>query len=86
MQWGINRADELGLEAFVESTDDGRALYAKNGFQHMNEFVLEPTAPEQTEELLKVQRDLYFRGHFMWRPAGGRFVEGETIVPWEKKT
>ena len=37
---------------------------------------------EEREELLRVQRELYFRGWFMWRPVGGRFVEGETRVPW----
>ena len=21
--------------------------------------------------------------HLMWRPKGGRFVNGETVVPWE---
>ena len=84
MQWGTKKADEMGLAAFVEAPDDGRRLYAKHGFQYTNDFVLSATPPEQSEELLKLQQDLCFRGYFMWRPVGGKFVNGETIVPWEQ--
>ena len=23
--------------------------------------------------------------YLMWRPKGGKFVEGETVVPWDNK-
>jgi ribosomal protein S18 acetylase RimI-like enzyme len=32
MEWGVKKADELGLEAVVESTSCGKGLYAKHGF------------------------------------------------------
>ena len=85
VQWGIKNADDMGLEAFVEATDDGKPLYAKHGFEDTNDFVLSANPPEQTDELLKLQQDLYFHGYFMWRPVGGKFVKGETILPWEKE-
>lgn len=32
VEWGVKRADELGIEAFVEATEEGKGLYAKWGF------------------------------------------------------
>ena len=32
MQWGTQRADALGLKAFVEASLMGRRLYEANGF------------------------------------------------------
>lgn len=32
VKWGINKADELGLDAIVESSVFGKGLYEKNGF------------------------------------------------------
>ncbi|KIM96780.1 hypothetical protein OIDMADRAFT_131423 [Oidiodendron maius Zn] len=33
MEWGTKKADEMGLESFVESTEDGRRLYGAHGFK-----------------------------------------------------
>lgn len=85
VEWGTKKADELGVEAFVESTPDGRPLYESCGFVTMNGFELKPTLPEETEELKKLQRDLHFSGYFLWRPVRGVFEKGKTVVPWEKK-
>jgi hypothetical protein len=32
VSWGINKADELGFDAIVESSVFGKRLYEKNGF------------------------------------------------------
>lgn len=32
MEWGIKKADELGVDAFVEATETGKLLYEKYGF------------------------------------------------------
>lgn len=81
VQWGTRKADEMGLESFVESTEDGKPLYEKHAFQYMNDFVLSASPPQQTDELIKLQRDLYFHGFFMWRPVGGKAADGRTTVP-----
>lgn len=86
VEWGSKKADELGVEAFVESTLDGKPLYESCGFVTMNGFELKPTPPEETEELKKLQQDLCFYGYFMWRPVGGVFEKRKTIIPWEKKS
>lgn len=33
LQWGINKADSLGLPAFLESSAMGKPLYERMGFQ-----------------------------------------------------
>lgn len=69
LNWGLEKADELGLETFLESTECGKELYAKNGFTLLHEFTWEPTAPEATDELVQLQKDLTFYGYLMRRPA-----------------
>ena len=36
LRWGTQKADELGLKTFVESTDDGKPCYERNGFTYMS--------------------------------------------------
>ena len=84
MDWGNRKADEMGVEAFVESTHIGRPFYESCEFITMNEFELNPTPPQNTEELRKLQRDLRCIGYFMWRPIGGKFEKGTTKIPWEE--
>ena len=35
VQWGIEKADELGLPGYVEGTDKGTGLYLKFGFEEV---------------------------------------------------
>lgn len=41
LRWGLEKAQEAGLEAFLESTKAGRGLYEKNGFQHVEDLDLD---------------------------------------------
>ncbi|KAI4129551.1 MAG: hypothetical protein LQ338_002187 [Usnochroma carphineum] len=82
VQWGTQKADELGLEAFVESTADGKPLYAKHGFHCTNEILLKGELDDMDEGLKRLQEELTWRAYYMWRPKGGKWVEGETVVPW----
>lgn len=84
VKWGLEKADEMNLECFVESTDDGKPLYERLGFANMNEFELNPTIPnpgqvwkETAEKLLPMH------AYFMWRPIGGHYEEGKTVIPWK---
>ncbi|KAI7475334.1 hypothetical protein KC357_g4988 [Hortaea werneckii] len=38
VQWGTRKADELGVEAVVESSVFGKALYEKNGFVFVRDY------------------------------------------------
>lgn len=76
----------MGVEAFIESTDDGMPLYAKHGFEVMNEFNLNPVVPDPSNEWKRLQEGILpLHGYFMWRPVGGKYVDGKTIIPWETK-
>lgn len=52
MEWGIRRADELGLECFVEASPLGYQLYSKYGFrlERVAELTPRPEADEDSEE------------------------------------
>ena len=39
VEWGVGKADEMGVEAFVEGSRFGRHLYEQYGFQ-VTEFVV----------------------------------------------
>lgn len=69
LHWRLEKADQLGLETFLESTEIGRSLYAKNGFATLTEIHWEPTPPEPTDELVELQKQFTFDGYLMCRPA-----------------
>ena len=85
VEWGTKKADEMHVEAFVEAADDGRPLYARHGFHFMNSFVLDAKIDEPSEQWKALVRKLRVPivNHYMWRPIGGKFVEGETVIPWK---
>lgn len=88
-EWGIKKADELGLESWVDSSALGRGLYKQYGFVFVSEQSIEPKEPEglspaEKEEWLKT-RELMLPIHTatLWRPVGGKFIDGVTVKPWE---
>ncbi|CAG8948726.1 hypothetical protein HYFRA_00001847 [Hymenoscyphus fraxineus] len=90
MEWGCKLADEMGLQCFVESTDDGRELYKSAGFVAVHPFFLdaqpsneqEGDNPEWLEAKEKITPEPY-RVWLMWRPEGGVFKDGKIGFPWE---
>jgi GNAT superfamily N-acetyltransferase len=38
LKWGIDQADKLELECYLESSVEGRALYERFGFKVLKEF------------------------------------------------
>ena len=83
----------MELECFVESTDDGRALYESMGFVVVDHFFLDGRPVEEdgkeleSEEWAGIRKEVFpepMRVWVMWRPKGGRFVEGETKYSWEE--
>ncbi|KAL8726985.1 MAG: hypothetical protein Q9166_006348 [cf. Caloplaca sp. 2 TL-2023] len=82
--WGTKKADELGLESFVEATDDGRPLYERHGFKVVDRMEVKADLDNMDEGLRELGKSLEWEGWYMWRPVGGNWVDGETKVPWEK--
>lgn len=84
MDWGMKKADELGLEFFLDATPPGRPLYEANGFIYAEENVTAPTTDNPDERWKETEEKVGpFTFWLMWRPAGGRYEEGKTIKPWE---
>lgn len=88
MDWGCNIADEMGLEAFVEPTDDGKQLYEAYGFYAVNPFYFHADTEEPNDRWKVLEERITpepYRVWFMWRPKGGVFVPGKTVYSWEEK-
>ncbi|KAI4231319.1 MAG: hypothetical protein L6R40_007764 [Gallowayella cf. fulva] len=83
VKWGIQKADELGLETFIEAAEPGVPLYLSHGFGAMDEFCIDPKVPEPSLEWKQLKERIPpIRWIFMWRPQQGSFEEGKTSVPW----
>ncbi len=39
LEWGLERADQLGLPAYLESSKVGYRLYKRHGFEDVDEIV-----------------------------------------------
>jgi GNAT superfamily N-acetyltransferase len=61
VKWGVDRADEMGVEAFLEATRFGRHMYEQNGFRVMEHFIF--PVPEKWANKPTLQYS------FMRRPA-----------------
>lgn len=74
MKWGTKKADELELESFVESTEDGQGLYEAHGFKVFEDFNLDAEIKEPDEDFSKLREKLGLPVHglYMWRPVGGK--------------
>ncbi|KAH6662600.1 hypothetical protein B0J14DRAFT_286350 [Halenospora varia] len=69
MKWGLQKADELNLETFVESTDHAKGLYEAHGFTVIREFVLNADVEEPSEEFMALKKKfLPLHGWIMSRP------------------
>ncbi|RMJ24051.1 hypothetical protein PHISP_05072 [Aspergillus sp. HF37] len=90
MEWGVGKADELGVDSWVDSTAMGRGLYAQFGFVYVTEENVVPKEPEGLSDADKVEweemRELVLPIHvaILWRPARREYVEGIARL-WENQ-
>jgi hypothetical protein len=78
IEWGLKRVDEMGVETFVESTQDGIGFYKVHGFEHVMDLVLDPVVKNgESMELVALKEEIEKKGllpfcvDFMVRPVGG---------------
>ena len=84
VHWGTEQADKRGIEAYVEATYLGRSVYERYGFvmMHIAEMSFHRECPG--EEWQRLVKDMHTNPiAIMWRPAGGRYIPGKTVIPWE---
>ena len=76
MDWGISKADELGLECFVEASPLGSVLYSKYGFRSYKVAQIKPN-PSLDEDNDEWKSCLELFGPLncsvMKRPVNGRW-------------
>ncbi|KAI1367999.1 hypothetical protein F5Y08DRAFT_20028 [Xylaria arbuscula] len=82
MSWGMDKADELGVEMFLDAGKLGMPLYEANQFICLKENVIAPETDTPTEGWKGMQKKVStVRLYLMWRPINGKYVEGEMKLP-----
>ena len=84
VNWGIQKADELDIECFVEATDAGRMLYQKFGFTKLMKVLVDAeNGDEKRHEMIKKLTPQPVKYWAMWRPKGGILKDGAPHTLWE---
>ncbi|KAI1361536.1 acyl-CoA N-acyltransferase [Xylaria arbuscula] len=71
MDWGIKKADEMGVDFYLDSTPYGRPLYEANGFTYIEENVNIPKSDSPDEKWKEIEKKVGpFTFWLMVRPFG----------------
>ncbi|KAH5466269.1 hypothetical protein HBI55_245870 [Parastagonospora nodorum] len=84
---GIIEADSLGLEVFLEGTTFSTPGLLRVGFIVIGWVNLVFARRNPSKDWTRLVNEL--QSHpisIMWRPRLGRYIEGETLLPWTGKT
>ncbi|OKL56625.1 hypothetical protein UA08_08215 [Talaromyces atroroseus] len=88
LKWGLAHADQLGLDSWLDAFELGVPVYAKMGFIAYGLNKISPVMPPEYTSEQKLEWEwmekeiLPMDSVTMWRPAGGKFVNGEMVTPW----
>ncbi|KAF2815720.1 acyl-CoA N-acyltransferase [Mytilinidion resinicola] len=82
INWGVKKADEMGVETVIESVPYAVPAYEHCGFECVEEVPLDFAIPNPSEKWEEWQREDH-RAYLMWRPVGKDYGEGDK-TPWEK--
>lgn len=84
MTWGIGKAQQLGIESFIEASESGRFLYEKFGYRVLFKIAFDSSKVDPSDEWRKLEHELTpIAFYAMWRPAGGAFEDDKTEAQWE---
>ncbi|KAF4462553.1 GNAT family acetyltransferase [Fusarium albosuccineum] len=84
MNWGKQKADEMGVEMWLDATEYGVPVYKKHGFTVVGVNRLRPTKTAPGKAWREIEEELQPMIFYqMWRPSGGNYEEGKTVKPWE---
>jgi hypothetical protein len=87
MAWGLERADQLGLETFIEALEAGHKLYEGCGYMTICqvEVTLEESTAGKDDEWMELQRTkLLIRFSAVWRPKHGTYEKGDPERTWNE--
>ncbi|KAI0198296.1 hypothetical protein F4808DRAFT_436506 [Astrocystis sublimbata] len=83
MDYWTSACDDVGVEAYLESSSLGASVYLKYGFAIIEYPTLIFQREHPSPDWHELVRDM--QSHpigIMWRPKGGKYIEGKTILPW----
>ncbi|KAI3331302.1 hypothetical protein F4824DRAFT_476188 [Ustulina deusta] len=76
MSWGMDKADKLGVEMFLDATPVGKPLYEANNFVCIKENIIAPETKTPDEGWKKLQSQVgRVPFYLMWRPINGNHIE-----------
>ena len=80
LEWGIRKADQMGVEMWLDATVYGVPLYKKHGFEVINENKLHPETENPDDQWRKIEHELMpITLWQMWRPIGGKHEGTKTV-------
>jgi hypothetical protein len=86
MQWGMQRAEEMGLEVVVESSEMGHDLYKKFGLRTIEKIALDMRIDRPSNTWRRLESDLGdVMLWWMWKPHGRLYEAGKMELPWVAK-
>ncbi|EFX05102.1 gcn5-related n-acetyltransferase [Grosmannia clavigera kw1407] len=84
MNWGRQKADEMGVEMWVDAGKLGVPVYEKHGFMVVHTTRVQLAKIDPGETWKKMDRELQPLQHWtMWRPPFGDYKEGKVVKPEE---
>ncbi|PQE03915.1 hypothetical protein CJF31_00003023 [Rutstroemia sp. NJR-2017a BVV2] len=84
VDWGVKKADALGIECYVEATDAGSNLYQKFGFGRLSKILVDAeNGTKERHEMIQKLTPNPVQYWAMWRPKGGIVKDGEPQTLWE---
>lgn len=82
---GLEKAQELGLDFYLDSTPYGRPLYEANGFSYLEENINHPETDTPDEGWKDVEEKVGpFTFWLMWKPTGEK-SEAVHLAPASKE-
>lgn len=86
MKIGVQRADNLSLECWMEASTMGKPLYEKFGFRSLLNLAFDNERPNASDEWRKCAHEMTPPPIFaMWRPRRGMWKTadgGDARLPW----
>ncbi|CAG8978462.1 hypothetical protein HYALB_00012844 [Hymenoscyphus albidus] len=84
LEFFVGLVDEKGLESYLEGTIMGTKLYQRWGFVTMSQVRLSFEKEDPSQEWKEIASELESEPvNIMWRPRGGVYKGGKTVIPWE---
>ena len=84
MKWGLDRADEMGFEGWVEASESGKLLFETLGFRILIKISVNTSKADPSDEWRKLEHELTpLNIWIMWRPVNGLWEDGEMVLPWD---